>query len=114
MKDHSDDIAALRRRIDEARVYLRIEELRADRPQLEIEASRPDLWDDPDRARRINGELSACTEDIELYEGLLARLDDAETLHELGREEGDDSVEAEVSESLDALAADLTAFRSAS
>lgn len=107
MRDFSDELADLRRRIGEARVYLRIDELLLARPQLETEASRPDLWDDPDLARKVNGELSACTEDIELYEQLLSRLEDAETLHELGREEGDESVEAEVEESMSALAADL-------
>jgi len=107
MRDFSDDLADLRRRIDDARVYLRIEELLLARPQLETEASRPDLWDDPDLARKINGELSACTEDLELYEQLSSRLEDAETLHELGREEGDESVEAEVQESMVSLAADL-------
>jgi peptide chain release factor 2 len=107
MRDFSDDLAALRRRIDEARVYLRVEELLAARPQLEIEASRPDLWDDPDRARKVNGELSACTEDLEAYERLVARIDDAETLYELAREEADDSFEVEVSDALGALGADL-------
>ncbi|HBU02103.1 MAG TPA: peptide chain release factor 2 [Acidimicrobiaceae bacterium] len=107
MRDYSDDLADLRRRIDEARVYLRIEELLLARPQLETEASRPDLWDDPDLARRINGELSACTEDLELFDQLSSRLEDAETLHELGREEHDESVEAEVEESMAALVSDL-------
>jgi peptide chain release factor 2 len=100
MKDHTDDLAALRRRLEEARVYLRIDELREARPQLEVEASRPDLWDDADQARRVTGELSATVEDIELYEGLQQRIDDAETLFELGREEEDDSVEAEVADAI--------------
>jgi peptide chain release factor 2 len=107
MRDFSDELADLHRRIDEARVYLRIEELLLARPQLETEASRPDLWDDPDLARKINGELSACTEDLELFDQLSARLEDAETLHELGREEHDESVEAEVEGSMAALASDL-------
>lgn len=77
------------------------------RPQLETEASRPDLWDDPDLARKINGELSACTEDLERYEQLMSRLEDSETLHELSREEGDESVEAEVEEAMAVLASDL-------
>jgi peptide chain release factor 2 len=107
MRDYSDELADLHRRIDEARVYLRIEELLLARPQLETEASRPDLWDDPDLARKINGELAACTEDLELFDQLSSRLEDAETLHELGREEHDESVEAEVEESMAALALDL-------
>ena len=103
MRDFSDDISALNRRLDEARVYLRIEELAARRPQLETEASRPDLWDDPDLARKINGELSACTEDLELFERLGSRIDDAATLYELAREEGDESIEPEIDDSLSTL-----------
>ncbi len=104
MKDFSDQLVDLRRRLSNARVYLRIEELTAVRPQLETEASRPDLWDDPEKARKVNAELSAVTDDIELFERLGTSIDDAETLFELGREESDDSVEAEVVETIDALA----------
>jgi len=107
MRDFSDQIDALRQRVEEARVYLRIEELLANRPQLEIEASRPDLWDDADLARKVTGELSACIEDIELYELLLSRVEDTQTLYELGREESDDSVEAEVQDAMGALESDL-------
>jgi peptide chain release factor 2 len=107
MKDFSEEIAALRQRLNEAEDYLRIDELVAARPQLETEASRPDLWDDADRARKVTGELSAVVEDIELFEKLSARIDDADTLFELGREEADDSVEAEVAEAIDSLAADF-------
>lgn len=103
MRDFSDDISALQRRLGEARVYLRIEELSARRPQLETEASRPDLWDDPDLARKINGELSACTEDLELFERLDSRIDDAATLYELAREEGDESLEPEIDDALSTL-----------
>ena len=100
MRDFSDDLAALRRRLDEASVYLRIDELRRNQPQLETEASRPDLWDDPDLARKVNRELASVSEDLELFEGLTSRIEDAETLYEMGREEGDDSLEPEVAEAI--------------
>jgi len=100
MRDFSDDISGLRKRLDEARGYLRIEELREQRPQLETEASRPDLWDDADNARKVTGELSSLIDDITLYEGLESGIDDAETLAELGREEQDDSFEPEVAETI--------------
>ena len=105
MRDLTDDLAALRRRLQEAHTYLRIEELRASRPQLETEASRPDLWDDPEKAKKVNAELAAVTDDLELYGSLESRIDDAETLFELGREEGDDSIEQEVVDSIAAVAA---------
>jgi peptide chain release factor 2 len=107
MRDFSDDLASLRARLAEASTYLRIDELRRIRPQLETEASRPDLWDDADQARTVTGELSSVVEDLDLHDGLAARIEDAETLYELGREEGDDSVEAEVAEQLEALGRDF-------
>jgi peptide chain release factor 2 len=107
MRDLTDDLKALRARLTEAEGYLKVDELRARRPQLEAEASRPDLWDDADRARRVTGELSAITDDIEQYEQLAGRVDDAETLHELGREEGDDDSLAEVERALAAIDSEL-------
>ena len=107
MRDLSDDLKALRARLDEAEGYLRVDELRARRPQLEAEASRPDLWDDPERARRVTGELAGVIDDLDHYEGLAGRLDDADTLYELARDEGDDESLAEVEQSLATVDADL-------
>src|SRR4051794_28584700 len=103
MRDFSDDLTALRRRLDEASGYLRIDELRRNQPQLETEASRPDLWDDPDQARKVNRELASVAEDLELFDSLTGRIEDAETLFEMGREEGDDSLEPEVTEAITEL-----------
>jgi peptide chain release factor 2 len=103
MRDFADELAALRRRLEAARGYLRIDELARMRPQLETEASRPDLWDDADLARKVTGELSAVTDDLGRFQSLAERLEDAETLHLLGREEGDDSVEPEIEATIAAL-----------
>jgi peptide chain release factor 2 len=107
MRDLSDELKALRARVDEAATYLRVDELRARRLQLEAEASRPDLWDDADRARQVTAELSTLNDDLASFERLSGQLDDAETLHELGREEGDDASLAEVEESLAGLDREL-------
>jgi peptide chain release factor 2 len=108
MRDVSNEISALRSRHAEAENYLRIPELRARRSQLETEASRPDLWDDADRARQVTGELSSVTDDIDGYEALEARIDDVETLAELAREEGDESVTEEIEAALAALSDDFS------
>src|SRR3546814_14777895 len=82
MRDFTDQLADTRKRIGDAETYLRIEELRARRPLLETEASRPHLWDDADAAKRVPGELSTVIDDLELYERLEAPLQHAETPHE--------------------------------
>jgi peptide chain release factor 2 len=104
MRDFSDDIAELRRRLGEAEQYLRVQELRSRLPQLETEASRPDLWDDPETAKKVNGELAATIGDLELHDGLVAQVDDAETLAEMAREEGDESQEPEIAQGLSTVA----------
>lgn len=96
MRDFSDDLAGLRKRLDEANTYLKIDKLRTEKPQLETEAARPDLWDDQERAKKVTGELSALNDDLDKYDGLEGQIEEAETLYEMAREEGDDSLEGEI------------------
>ncbi len=103
MQDFSEDLRRLRGRLDEARAYLRVDALRARRPQLEAESSRPDLWEQPQRARDVTSELAAVSEDLELYDRLAADLSDTETLNMLALEENDESVEAEIMVALETL-----------
>jgi peptide chain release factor 2 len=64
---------------------------------------RPDLWDDPDVARRVQTEWSSVNDDLGVYDDLARRIDDAATLYELGVEEGDDSVEGEIGDAIAAI-----------
>lgn len=107
MDDYTDPLRDLRRRLDEAAAYLRVEQLRELLPQLEADASAPDLWDDAERARQVTGELSSVNDDLATYDRLVAMVDDAETLFEMGREEGDEDTLAEVGESIAAASAEL-------
>ena len=107
MRDFSDDLASARKRIDEARTYLRIDAQQARFGELEAEAARPDLWDDPDAARKVTSELAAVRDDLALIADLDERIDDVDTLYELGREEGDESVEPEIEAGLESLRAEL-------
>ncbi len=100
MQDFSEQISAIRSRLDEAAVYLRIPELEARRPQLEVEASRPDLWDDPARARSVTSDLAAVVEDLDAYARLAEAVDDVEVLYQLAREEGDESLEDEIADAM--------------
>jgi peptide chain release factor 2 len=107
MRDFSEEIADLARRIAEAHKYLRIGEARARLADLEEQASAPDLWDDADRARKVTSEMSSVREDVELVDELDRRLSDVETLYELARDEDDASFESEIAESIGGLVRDL-------
>src|SRR6202142_1151256 len=100
MRDFSEDLADVARRVREAHHYLGIDEARERLSALEAEVSAPDLWDDPDRARKVNGELSAVRDDVELVDALTRRHSDVQTLYDLAREEGDESLEPEIANEL--------------
>ena len=110
MRDFSEQLVETRKRLDDAALYLKVDELRARQPLLETEASRPDLWDDPEAAKRVTGELNRVLEDLKHYEGLVGQLEDAETLHELARDEDDASQEPEIEGALASLDRELRAL----
>src|SRR5215216_1301144 len=107
MRDFTELLADLRRRVDDARAYLQINAARSRLAELEQDASRPDLWEDQDQARKVTTELARVRDDLQVFDGLEARLSEIETLFELGREEGDDSVEPEIDAGATALSTDL-------
>lgn len=96
MRDFTDDLRELRRRLAEAHTYLEIDEARNRLIELEGEVARPGLWDDPELAKKVNADYAATKDDVEVYAALTAAIDDAEVLHELAREEGDDSQEPDI------------------
>jgi peptide chain release factor 2 len=102
MVDHSDSLRELRRRLGEAAEYLRVAELRDQLPQLETEASAPELWDDAERARAVTGELARMNDDLATFDRLEGMVSDAETMFELGREEHDDAMLTEAGDTIDA------------
>ena len=110
MRDLSADLAELRRRLSESAKDLGLDGKRARLSALEKLASDPALWDDPNGARKVTSELALVKDDIDLLDGLEGRLSDVEVLYELGREESDDSVEAEVEAGLVALTREFDAL----
>jgi peptide chain release factor 2 len=107
MRDFTDDLRDLRRRLDEAEGYLKIAEGRNLLVELEAQIGRPDLWDDPELAKRVNADYAAISDDVRVYDDLAQRIDDAEVLHELAREEDDESQEAEIDDQVVAIGRQL-------
>jgi peptide chain release factor 2 len=109
VRDHSEELRALRKRLDEAVDYLDRAGLTRRLAELEVEVARPDLWEDVGVGQRVTREYGQVKGDLDLLERLEAQLDDAETGWELAREPdgGDDALEAEVSALVDDLTAQL-------
>ena len=74
----------------------------SDRPPI------PALWDDPARATQVTSKLSRLKAEVDRYEALQRKVDDARALDELSNEEGADAeLERELASSVDALEREL-------
>ncbi|MGD9997948.1 MAG: peptide chain release factor 2 [Ilumatobacteraceae bacterium] len=107
MRDFSDELKELRRRLGEAEGYLKVEPNRLRLRELESEVARPDLWDDQDAAKKLTAEYSNIKTDIEQFDALARQLEDAEVLHDLAREMDDESQEPEIVEACATITAQL-------
>ncbi len=107
MRDLTQDIRLIAQRLEDARGYLRVEDARERLVDLEVEVSRPDLWDDQENAKKVNSEYANLRADIDEWESLRRQVEDIEVLHELAREEGDESQVPEIEAGIAKVAGSL-------
>ena len=90
LKELSDTLASVEAVTDLAA-------LRSQIADLEEQASRPDLWDDPESAQKVTSQLSHKQSELRRLEELRQRLDDLSVLYELAEEESsaDDTADAD-------------------
>ncbi len=74
---------------------------------LEAEIVRSGLWDDQERAKKLNAEYANIRDDLGTFDALTEQLDDVEVLHELAREEDDETQEPEIEAAIAAIDATL-------
>ena len=107
MRDFSDELKELRRRLGEAEGYLKVDANRLRLKELEIEVARPDLWDDQEAAKKLTAEYSNIKGDIDAFDSLTQQLDDTELLHEMAREMDDESQEPDIAAATEAISSQL-------
>ncbi len=101
VNEYRDQVERARVRLVDAQGYLALDHIISEKDRLETEMSDPSLWtDDPAKARKIGAELAGVNDDLSALRTLQAKVEDAETLFEMGMEEADDSIEVELKEAL--------------
>ncbi len=101
--DPKETALALRERLAGARGFLDLETKAEELAELREQASAPDLWDDPDRARAVSQRLARYEGLFELVEGLESSLDDVDVLIDFG----DDDSKREAGAELQGVAGEL-------
>jgi peptide chain release factor 2 len=87
LKELSDTLASVEAVSD-------LDDLRSQIADLEQQAARPDLWNDPDSAQKVTSQLSHKQSELRRIEELRSRLDDLAVMYELSEEEGADGAAA--------------------
>jgi peptide chain release factor 2 len=82
-RDFGAELDGLNSRLEEAEGYLGLDALTKRRAELEEQAARPDLWEDPDTARSVTTELGRLADDVDRLTALRSDLEDAAVLREL-------------------------------
>jgi peptide chain release factor 2 len=101
LKELSDTLASVEAVTDLAA-------LRSQIVDLEQQASRPDLWDDPESAQQVTSQLSHKQSELRRVEELRQRLDDLGVLYELAEEESSADDTADADEERAKLRADIS------
>jgi peptide chain release factor 2 len=91
--DVEADLKELSATLASVEAVMDLDKLRADIERLEVDAARPDLWDDVEAAQQVTSQLSHKQGELRRVSGVRQRLDDVAVLYELAEDAEDaDSV----------------------
>ena len=107
LEDLKPTLNDLGEKLDQMRISLAIPAKEEKIAELEYKMGEPSFWDDAAAAQKLNQELAALKGGVDTYKGLMAKYEDAETLYEMGIEEGDASMEDDIRAELDLIAEGL-------
>ena len=107
LEDLKPTLNDLGEKLDQMRISLEIPAKEEKIAELEYKMGEPSFWDDAAVAQKLNQELAALKGGVDTYKGLMAKYEDAETLYEMGIEEGDASMEDDIRAELDLIAEGL-------
>ena len=107
LEDLKPTLNDLGEKLDQMRISLEIPAKEEKIAELEYKMSEPSFWDDAAAAQKLNQELAALKGGVDTYRDLMAKYEDAETLYEMGIEESDPSMEADIRAELTLIAEGL-------
>ena len=103
LEDLKPEITALQGRLAEMEKALDVTNKKEKIAELEYKMVVPTFWDDAELAQKINQELNDVKISVDKYEALLAKFDDVQVMWEIGMEEKDESMEADVKADMEAV-----------
>ncbi|OQO89798.1 peptide chain release factor 2 [Saccharomonospora piscinae] len=97
-------------KLSQIEAVMDLDTLRREVAELEEEAARPDLWNDPEAAQKVTSQLSYKQAALRRVSELRQRADDLTVLHELAEAEGDAASRSEAESELASLGGEIDAL----
>ncbi|NIJ13850.1 peptide chain release factor 2 [Saccharomonospora amisosensis] len=97
-------------KLSQVEAVMDLDSLRKEVAELEEEAARPNLWDDPEAAQRVTSQLSYRQAELRRVTDMRQRVDDLGVLYELAVAEGDEASRSEAEAELSQLTKDVDAL----
>ncbi|EHR49364.1 peptide chain release factor 2 [Saccharomonospora marina XMU15] len=97
-------------KLSQVEAVMDLDSLRKEVAELEEEAARPNLWDDPEAAQKVTSQLSYRQAELRRVTDLRQRVDDLGVLYELAVAEGDEASRSEAETELSQLTRDVDAL----
>ncbi|MDU2063546.1 MAG: peptide chain release factor 2 [Sporomusaceae bacterium] len=107
LEDLRIEIERAGKKLEEIRVSLDVSAKELEIQRLEQEMMAPGFWDDPDSAQKVSQQVTILKDTVGEYTKLQEQLADTEILWQLGTEEQDESVYADVERSLQEINAQM-------
>ena len=108
--DVAADLKDLSATLHSVEQVMDLDAVRGQIAELEKQATKPDLWDDPEAAQKVTSQLSHKQTELRKVEELRSRLDDLPVLYELAEDEGDESSLAEADAERERLRGDIASL----
>ena len=103
LEDLKPEIVALQGRLTEMEKALDVAHKEEKIAELEYKVGEPTFWDNPEEAQKINQELNDVKISVDKYKALVAKYDDVQVMWELGMEDKDETLEADVVADIEAI-----------
>ncbi|MBQ7145925.1 MAG: peptide chain release factor 2 [Lachnospiraceae bacterium] len=111
LDNYKSELATLKAPLEEVRASLDVKGKLNRITELDKMMEEPDFWNDPGKASKISAELKNLKSTVSQLEGLSRQYEDIEVMIDMGYEENDPAIAAEVGEMLGALKEELETLR---
>ncbi len=111
LDNYKSELATLKAPLEEVRASLDVKGKLNRITELDKMMEEPDFWNDPGKASKVSAELKNLKSTVSQLEGLSRQYEDIEVMIDMGYEENDPAIAAEVGEMLGALKEELETLR---